>query len=135
MSFAAGSSAVFASCSHKVPDQFGVTAGVDDGDNHRAIRLLKVIDRKVTFGDQGPVVVVEFYRKAPRIERDSIRGSKVALEESVPPATQTGGKVIIGELHILADIRQGDNWLAGHLWRLIDFFSSSIVSVAIWPWA
>lgn len=111
-----------------------MAAGVDDGDNHGAVRLLEIIDGKVTLGDQGPVVVVEFHCKAPRVEGDSIRGFKVAFKEPVATAMETGIKVVMGELHILADGCQGYDWLARHLRRRIDLFSSSIVSVAIWPW-
>ncbi|MBI2814193.1 MAG: hypothetical protein HYX71_07905 [Opitutae bacterium] len=109
-------------------------AGVDDSDNHRTVRLLKATDSQVALGrDQCPVAIVGLHGKTPRIEGDSIRRGKAAREESFPTLAETGGKIVLGELHILADLLQRDNRLAGHLWRRIDFFRSSIVSVATWP--
>lgn len=92
-----------------------MTTGVNDRDNHRTVRLLKVINGKVALGDQGPVVIVKLHGKTPRIEDDLIRCGEITFEELVSTAEETSGKVIIGELHILADLLQRDNRLTGHL--------------------
>ena len=114
----------------EAPDHPGMTAGIDNSNNHRTVLFLKVMDGKVALGDQGPVIIIEFHCKTPRIKGDLICGPKVTFEEFVPTASETGGKIIVGELHILADRLQRYDRLADPLRRWIDFFSSSIVSVA-----
>ena len=78
-------------------------------------------------------VDVGLHGKTPRIEGDSIRRGKATREELFPTVAETGGKIVLGGLPLLADLLLRDNRLAGHLRRRIGFFSSTIVSVATWP--
>jgi hypothetical protein len=44
-----------------------MAAGVNYSNNNRSIRLDKVIDRQVAFGDKCPAIVIELHRKTPRL--------------------------------------------------------------------
>ena len=108
-------------------------AGVDDSDDDRAFRLDEIVDRKIAFRNQGAAIVVEFDRVAPRIEGDLIGDFEVTLEKLVGASAGVSRKIIIRQLHVVADRLQRDHWPDVHLRRWIVFFNSAIVSVTTLP--
>jgi hypothetical protein len=44
-----------------------MAAGIDYGNNHRAVRFLIVVNGKIAFGNQGSVIVAKFHGKASRV--------------------------------------------------------------------
>ncbi|MBI3884866.1 MAG: hypothetical protein HY302_03945 [Opitutae bacterium] len=108
-------------------------AGVDDGDDDGAFSLDKIIDDEVVFRDQSATIVVKFYRAAPWTESDLISYFKVTLKKLVGSTAGVCREKIKGQLHVVTDRLQRDHGPAVHLRRWIDFFNSTIESVATLP--
>lgn len=114
-------------------NQTRITTRVHERDNNGTISFFEVVDRKVAFGHQGTMVVLKLYGKRRGVAPNSVGHRKVAVEESLAGATDSFLKVVIGQLHVIADDVQRYNWFRLHLRRRMDFRNCSIETVPISP--